>query len=242
MPASMRSHRTTNLAKTAAAVVALAAAGLVHGDGGGGGSFFDDCGTLHVFSAPAGIQCASFETHTGGLYQLDHTGGFGDGDAVCVTGIVSGCGGSVCGTFSGCVAVSSIDADSGPLGSGVVTIDLCAVISETLDTCITILDPTGTLYGVSIGRHSFEEGQTIRVVGLVGPCADACVQGVPCIANPYVLSCPIQGDLNQDDTVNGLDLAAMLAVWGPCQGCAADLDGNDAVNGLDLALLLSHWG
>jgi WD40 repeat protein len=52
-------------------------------------------------------------------------------------------------------------------------------------------------------------------------------------------------DLNGDGVVNGLDLALLLGLWGPCPvkgGCAADLDGNGVVNGLDLAQLLAAWG
>jgi hypothetical protein len=49
------------------------------------------------------------------------------------------------------------------------------------------------------------------------------------------------GDLNADCIVNGLDLALLLATWGPCTSpCPADLDGNGFVDGLDLAFLLSN--
>lgn len=50
------------------------------------------------------------------------------------------------------------------------------------------------------------------------------------------------GDLDGDGDVDGLDLAALLADWGPCPGCPADLDGDGDVDGLDLALLLAAWG
>jgi Dockerin type I domain/Beta-propeller repeat len=56
---------------------------------------------------------------------------------------------------------------------------------------------------------------------------------------------PVPADLNGDGVVNGLDLAMLLAAWGPCPargGCAPDLDGNGVVNGLDLAMLLAVWG
>jgi Tol biopolymer transport system component len=52
----------------------------------------------------------------------------------------------------------------------------------------------------------------------------------------------IPGDLNGDGLVNGADLGALLAAWGPCAGCAADLDGDGTVNGADLGVLLAHWG
>ena len=55
--------------------------------------------------------------------------------------------------------------------------------------------------------------------------------------------CDAIGDLNADCIVNGLDLALLLATWGPCTSpCLADLDGNGFVDGLDLAFLLARWG
>jgi hypothetical protein len=53
------------------------------------------------------------------------------------------------------------------------------------------------------------------------------------------------GDINDDDTVNGTDLAILLAAWGVCTGaynCPADADCNGVVNGTDLAMLLANWG
>ena len=52
-------------------------------------------------------------------------------------------------------------------------------------------------------------------------------------------------DINGDGAVNGLDLTALLAAWGPCpsgSNCAADLDGSGAVDGLDLTAMLADWG
>ena len=45
-------------------------------------------------------------------------------------------------------------------------------------------------------------------------------------------------DLNDDDSVNGEDLAILLACWGaPC----ADIDGDGTTSGTDLAALLAGW-
>ncbi len=49
-------------------------------------------------------------------------------------------------------------------------------------------------------------------------------------------------DLNQDGSVDVLDLLILLADWGPCPDCPADLDGNGVVDVLDLLELLSQWG
>lgn len=55
---------------------------------------------------------------------------------------------------------------------------------------------------------------------------------------------PCPADLNDDGVVNGADLSALLAAWGPCGAgpCPADLNGDGIVNGADLSALLSAWG
>ena len=51
-------------------------------------------------------------------------------------------------------------------------------------------------------------------------------------------------DINLDGTVDGIDLAAMLAAWGPCvtASCSGDINGDDSVDGTDLPSLLAAWG
>jgi len=53
-------------------------------------------------------------------------------------------------------------------------------------------------------------------------------------------TCPY--DLNGDGFVDGADLGALLAAWGPCADCPEDLDGNGVVDGADLGILLGQWG
>lgn len=48
------------------------------------------------------------------------------------------------------------------------------------------------------------------------------------------------GDINRDGTVDGGDLAILLAYWNTAQ-IEADLDGSGEVNGADLAILLANW-
>jgi hypothetical protein len=63
---------------------------------------------------------------------------------------------------------------------------------------------------------------------------DCCEQGTPC-------ACP--GDLNGDGVVNGADIGAILAFWGPNPVfAAADITRDGQVNGADLGALLSTWG
>lgn len=50
------------------------------------------------------------------------------------------------------------------------------------------------------------------------------------------------GDVTDDGSINGADLGALLASWGPCPDCRADLDRNGVVDGADLGALLGAWG
>ena len=50
------------------------------------------------------------------------------------------------------------------------------------------------------------------------------------------------GDCNQDGVIDGADLAAMLANWGPCTFCMEDLDDDGEVAAADLGTLLANWG
>jgi hypothetical protein len=59
------------------------------------------------------------------------------------------------------------------------------------------------------------------------------VQAVP-------VQCP--GDFGGDGNVDGSDVGALLAAWGPADGGPYDLTGDGLVDGLDLSLLLAAWG
>ena len=54
------------------------------------------------------------------------------------------------------------------------------------------------------------------------------------------------GDIYVDHRIDGGDLGALLANWGPVSSSpasrACDIDGNGDVNGADLGNLLSNWG
>lgn len=51
---------------------------------------------------------------------------------------------------------------------------------------------------------------------------------------------PCTADVNNDGTVNGGDLASVLAQWGTSGD--ADVDGSGTVDGVDLAIVLGGWG
>jgi len=67
---------------------------------------------------------------------------------------------------------------------------------------------------------------------------------VSVLINQTIVSNP--ADFNGDGVVNAVDLATLLAQWGPCPPppsvCATDLDGNGVVDASDLAFLLANWG
>ena len=67
---------------------------------------------------------------------------------------------------------------------------------------------------------------------------------VPAIMDQQIISLGspyIDADINQDGTVNGQDLAILLAGWGKSSS-DADINGDGIVNGIDLANLLGNWG
>ena len=75
------------------------------------------------------------------------------------------------------------------------------------------------------------------------------VRMVGCVAVALLMvAAPARGqgacdaDVDGNGTVDGSDLGAVLAAWGPCAGCAADVDGSGAVDGGDLGALLVLWG
>lgn len=57
----------------------------------------------------------------------------------------------------------------------------------------------------------------------------------------YSLGPPCDGDLNNDDVVNGGDVSLVLGYWGTANE-AYDLDGNGLIDGVDLAIVLGDRG
>jgi len=81
----------------------------------------------------------------------------------------------------------------------------------------------------------------------IGRARDIDNQGRIAAATDYpprpLLLLPIKpGDVDEDGDVDTADLLAMLAAWGPCEGCPEDIDGNGVVNTADLLILLANWG
>lgn len=60
------------------------------------------------------------------------------------------------------------------------------------------------------------------------------------LATVTVFRSSLPGDINADDSVDGTDLAALLAAWGS-NSAVADINGDGVVDGSDLAALLAAW-
>lgn len=63
-----------------------------------------------------------------------------------------------------------------------------------------------------------------------------------CLTHPELPAC-CPADLTRDGQVNGADIGAVVAFWGPNPAFpAADINGDGTVNGSDLATVLASWG
>lgn len=111
---------------------------------------------------------------------------------------------------------------------------------------VEIIDPATNLPAEVIGGGAFTmrepiptpldrplvAGEWLRITDDTGMHTPIFIVGNPCLA-----------DLNGDGLVNGADLAALLAAWGPCgDPCDADFNNDGFINGADLATMLAAWG
>jgi hypothetical protein len=102
------------------------------------------------------------------------------------------------------------------------------------------------------GQRVFHAGETVTLASngtLVnqegyfeyGFCPDTDLNG---ICDGYDNAARAFGDFDSSGSVDGVDLAAVLAAWGTAgwAGNVCDISYNGVVDGGDLALLLSRWG
>ncbi len=120
--------------------------------------------------------------------------------------------------------------------------DSAAVL--TLDDCTVTSNTAEKLYG-GIGVVNDNGGPKLHLIG-TQVCSNT---PVPNISGPHTADstsevCDCFGDVVQDGVVNGVDLAALLTVWGTNGGTMprADCSRDGIVNGVDLGTLLSAWG
>ncbi len=96
-------------------------------------------------------------------------------------------------------------------------------------------DPLATFDGLTVGGV-----WTVRITTIGFSPVSALYNWGLVITNETAEGCTL-GDLDGDGAVNAPDLAMLLAVWGPCDGCDADLNGDGVVDAGDLAALLAAW-
>ena len=118
-------------------------------------------------------------------------------------------------------------------------IDCCIWNDDQLGGCIHIPDGSRSKDNcgsniaetVSIRNSMICNGTPTEIYGVYEDLGQNLVASVCC-----------QADITHDGTVDGADLAALLAAWGePCLGCQVDLDFDGEVTGADLAVLLAQW-
>lgn len=98
------------------------------------------------------------------------------------------------------------------------------------------VDGGGNSFTCDFSTDCDHDGVPDLISTTLGSIADANHDHVPDI-------CQCVGDLNLDRQVNGSDLGALLAFWGPNPAYRpADLNGDERVDGSDLGLLLAGWG
>ena len=103
--------------------------------------------------------------------------------------------------------------------------------------------PAGHRYRVIIEWEADCNNDNIVDYGqiLTGQLADANTNGIPDICEGPTCQ---DADITNNQIIDGADLGAMLAFWGPVNPVLpqADINHDGEVNGADLSLLLSFWG
>ena len=137
-----------------------------------------------------------------------------------------------------------------------------AALVAVNDLNLEVESPSGTVYlgnvfsgGLSVAGGSPDALNNVEQVHLTGPetgvwtvrvfgaSVNTPAQGYSVVVSgavgAAVAACP--ADLDGNGTVDGADLADLLAGWGSVN-LSADLDSSGTVDGTDLAVLLASWG
>jgi hypothetical protein len=118
-------------------------------------------------------------------------------------------------------------------------------------TCLldgtTVLDNTATYLGGGVYVYPRPTSNLPYITATLSN-TSVCTNGPRNVFGPYLATgtttvCDCAGDVNLDGVVNGGDIGAMLAYWGPSPSVPeADANHDGVVNGFDLGLLLANWG
>ncbi|MCH2144871.1 MAG: hypothetical protein MK082_06960 [Phycisphaerales bacterium] len=113
--------------------------------------------------------------------------------------------------------------------------------SDILQT-IFLKTPADSVFGIAIHPHAYHEGEEAEFDAWLDFLAAQDPGGTRSatpteILTPYAFTA---GDTNYDGTVDGSDLAMILAAWGT-EDPHADLNADRIVDGSDLATVLANW-
>ncbi|HMN97567.1 MAG TPA: hypothetical protein PKC43_13775 [Phycisphaerales bacterium] len=106
------------------------------------------------------------------------------------------------------------------------------------DSFVVLEAPSGSTSG-ALPAHPISHAPNNSVIWSVAGESDAAGDRVR-LTVVNIVPCP--GDLNADGSVDGADLALLLAAWGPCATCVADLNNDGIVDSADVGILFGAWG
>jgi hypothetical protein len=119
-------------------------------------------------------------------------------------------------------------------------VDLADVVAGAGGFVINGIDPNDHS-GASVSGAGDVNGDGLADVLVGAPGGDP--NGSTDAGESYVIFSPvIRGDLNDDGSVDVVDLIQIILNWGPCSGaCPGDLDGDCTVGPTDLVILIENW-
>ena len=135
--------------------------------------------------------------------------------------------------------------DTGPLNSSV-----CMSLWNGGDWQTSLNWPYGTDFSLTITSGlnvQFDQASTMSLMGYAGTTSQVTVVNSgnerPVLALTIEVpdAAPCDGDINDDQVVDGSDVSMILGYWGH-DDPAYDLDGSGLVDGADLAVILGWWG
>ena len=171
-----------------------------------------------------------------------------------------------CGSFGGAIYRARMVRFQ-PNASGIVEIGNCATSGPSSDARIAVMTACGTpattiacnddgcsggpygsrvLVNMTAGTNYYIAvgGRTETVAGPIRlSISEPCPLGLGDPAAEAICACR-RSDLNASGGVDGADLGALLAFWGPRSAVfpQADITGDGMVDGADLGVLLNSWG
>ncbi|MCH2145693.1 MAG: dockerin type I domain-containing protein [Phycisphaerales bacterium] len=135
--------------------------------------------------------------------------------------------------------------DTGPLNSSV-----CMSLWNGGDWQTSLNWPYGTDFSLTITSGlnlQFDEASTMSLLGYAGTTSQVTVvnsgneRPVLELTIDVPDAAPCDGDINDDQVVNGSDISMILGYWGQSDP-AYDVDGSGMIDGADLAIVLGEWG